>query len=165
MTSATTTGEEEMAVPTAIVVVGEGMFFQPSGDHIVACVTAFTSEAFATALNQSDGTYLNVDHLHVVTNTRALDTDVFTSQALEQVVPHVKEGGQVVLHVVPNQQQETIPEDGEDTTTNMLDQDIANILRTSLVLAGLQIHGTVMSDGQGATLLAGIKPPTTTSSS
>jgi len=146
--------EETSASPsTAVIVLGEALFFQPDSDDVLA-VTVFSRSAFGTSLSSMEGgaaaavdaaaSAVQVDGssnnetsssplltaIHIVTKTSSLDS-IYDPEALaSHVAPRLQEGGELTVHVMPSQHGGGATVEAEDLES----------VRTSLVLAHLRIE-------------------------
>lgn len=138
----TTMAEEdtEAQPTTAIVVLGEAMFFKPQA-HVIS-ITLFQREQFRDALDQM-AVHDSLDTMHVVVKTSELDA-LYDPEAIKEFYPCLKVGAELAVHVIVGENETPGEEDG-------------SIVRTSLVLAGLRVQDESMG-ADGSRILTAIKP-------
>lgn len=131
---------EEPQPTTAIVVLGEAMFFKPQAN--VISITLFYREQFREALDQMAAPD-SLEVMHIVVRSIDLKT-LYDPEAIKEFVPCLKGGAELMVHVLVGENQTSGDEDGET-------------VRESLVLAGLRIQSEVMTEN-GSRIVTATKP-------
>lgn len=127
---------------TALIVLGEAMYFQPSAD--VVSVTILAKSALKTALTSVAPACL--ENLHVV--VKGVDvSNMYDADALPVLVEALQPNGTVTAHLLVSA--EGVKASDEDVDT----------LRTSFVMAGLRLGGEE-ENPDGSKILVGQKQST-----
>ena len=122
---------DEPQPTTAIIVLGEAMFFKPQAN--VISITLLQREQFAEALDQMAGPD-SLDILHVAVKSNDL-SQLYDPEALPNFVPCLKAGALFSVHVISSENQIS----GEDDSA---------MIRLSFVMAGLRFKSD-MPQGDG----------------
>ena len=89
--------EEEIQPTTALVVLGNAMFFQPEGD--VLAVTILSKTALPGALSHANPDSL--EDIHIIVKGSEL-SEMYDEDALTKFRPLLKAEGKVTFHVLQN---------------------------------------------------------------
>mmetsp|Transcript_10111 Transcript_10111/g.18948 ORF Transcript_10111/g.18948 Transcript_10111/m.18948 type:complete len:163 (+) Transcript_10111:60-548(+) len=131
---------EEAQPTTAIVVLGEAMIFKPQA-HVIS-ITLLYREQFREALeHMAEPDSLEI--MHIVVKSNDLN-DLYDPDAIIEFVPCLKDGAEMIVHVLVGENQTSSDEDGE-------------VVRMSLVGAGLRLQSEVMGE-DGSRMLTATKP-------
>lgn len=118
----TTTNTESSQPKTALIVLGDAMFFQPSSD--VISVTILAPSAMKTALTSAQA--CSLETIHVVVKGVSVST-LYDPESIPILCNYLVPNGQLTAHVL-------VSAEG----TKPVADDLEGI-KTSLVLAGLRI--------------------------
>ena len=131
---------------TALIVLGNAMFFQPEANVLSATLTS--REEFASCLQSNGAALDSLDVVHIVVRSCDVST-LYDPDAVSSFIPILRPGAQMTVHA--------LPADGgqEDEQTPVQPGDV-DIIRMSLALAGL--HLQVEAEGEnGAWMLTARK--------
>jgi hypothetical protein len=135
-----TSTDDEPQLTTAIIVLGEAMFFKPQA-HVIS-ITLLQREQFADALDQMAGPD-SLDTIHVAVKTSDI-SELYDGEALHNFMPCLRAGAVFTVHVIA----------GENQVSG--DDDSATI-RLSLVMAGLRFKSDCLQ-GDGSRTITAVKP-------
>jgi hypothetical protein len=119
--------EEESESVTAVVTIGEGVFFQPSIEAFSATVTH--RQELLTCLDSRMIDKANIDTLHMIMQTKSMSA-LYDPDALQTILPSIRSNAEIFIHVLGNPGEEDV-----DT------------VKMSLVLASCRIEA--VQDGEG----------------
>lgn len=132
--------EIETQPTTAIVVLGEAMFFKPQAR--VISVTLFQREQFKEALDKMAGPE-SLEIMHVVVKAKEIEK-LYDPGAIPEFFPCLKPGCEFNVHIVVGEAEQA----GDD--------DVGEI-KTSLVLSGLRLRSDQIA-GDGSRIVTAVKP-------
>ena len=135
-----TNSDDEPQPTTAIIVLGDAMFFKPQA-HVIS-ITLLQREQFADALDQmAEPDSLEMIHVAVRTNDLS---ELYDPDALPNFVPYLKAGSVFTVHIIAGENQVS----GEDDSAT---------IRLSLVMAGLRFK-LDSPQGDGSRTITAVKP-------
>lgn len=116
---------------TAVVLLGDGIFFKPASDAISATVTK--KEELSSCL-ETKAEKSSIDNFHLIMQASSI-APLFDSDALQGIAPFLNHGADVVVHIMGAPGEEDV-----DT------------VKMALVLASMRIEGIENGEG-GAQIL------------
>ncbi len=125
-TAAAQQQEEEAQPTTAIVVLGEAMFFRPEA-HVIS-ITLFLKEQFKDALDKM-AVPDSLETMHVVLKSKEVNK-LYDGDAIPIFVPFLKNGAEFLVHLLV----------GENEQVG--DEEVGTV-RMSLIMGGLRLESDV----------------------
>lgn len=117
---------------TAVVLIGDGIFFKPASDAISATVTK--KEDLSSCL-ETKAEKSSIDSFHLIMQSSSIAT-LFDPEAIQAFVPLFRPNAEIFVHLMGNPGEEDV-----DT------------IKMALVLANIRIEGIQNGEG-GAQILA-----------
>ena len=140
MAEGTSENDDEPQPTTAIIVLGEAMFFKPQAN--VISITLLQREQFVEALDQMARPE-SLETLHVAVKSADL-SQLYDPEALPNFVLCLKAGASFSVHVIAGENQVS----GEDDSA---------MIRLSFVMAGLRFKSD-LPQGDGSRIISAVKP-------
>ena len=139
-------GANQPSIQTAIVVLGNAMFFKPESEQVLS-ITLHDKERLSTCFDD-DTTIIvpgseSLESLHIVVKSNDIDR-LYDTEALssESIGGRLKPGAQVVFHILS---------EGGTAFGG------AETIRMSLVLGSFRLHSE-NEDAEGNIIIVGVKP-------